>query len=167
MKKNVLITGGSHAEIPLIDALHRLGYTVVSTGLNKDGLGHKVADIYDPADFSDKAEMLNLARKYDICGVVSGCNDFAYLSSAYIAETLGFRGYDRMNTAELIHHKDAFRQLQKDCGVRYPGFKVCRSLDDLPAICNALNLPVVVKPTDLTGGKGVEVCHTWDAVEKQ
>lgn len=165
MMQNVLITGGSHAEIPLIDALHRLGYTVISTGLNRDGLGHREADIYEPTDFSDKARMLELARHYNVCGIISGCNDFAYLSAAYVAEQLGLRGYDEMGTAEQIHHKDTFRQLQRNCGLRYPHFVVCEHLDDLSTVRNTLKLPVVVKPTDLTGGKGVEVCHTWDEVE--
>lgn len=164
---NILITGGSHAEIPLIDALHTLGYTVISTGLNKDGPGHEIADIYAPADFSDKDEMLRLAKKYDISGVISGCNDFAYLSAAYVAGQLNLKGYDVMSTAALIHHKDEFRTLQKDCGVRYPEFVVCENMSDLRIVKEHLSLPVVVKPVDLTGGKGVEICFTWEDVEKQ
>ncbi len=164
---NVLITGGSHSEIPLIDALHKLGYTVISTGLNKDGPGHKVADIYDPADFSDRSEVLRLAKKYDITGIVSGCNDFAYLSAAYVAQELGLKGYDDMGTAIRIHHKDEFRALQAECGIRHPEFVVCGSMEDLLTVKEILSLPVVVKPVDLTGGKGVKVCHSWKSVEKQ
>ena len=167
MKQHVLITGGSHSEIPLIDALHELDCTVISTGLNKDGPGHRVADIYEPADFSNKEEMLKLAERYEIVGIVSGCNDFAYLSSAYVADHFGLNGYDRMLIAMQIHHKDAFRQLQKESGVRFPEFVVCESIGDLPIVKEKLSLPVVVKPVDLTGGKGVEVCHSWEAVEKQ
>lgn len=167
MISNVLITGGSHAEIPMIDVLHKLGYNVISTGLNKNGPGHKVADIYEPADFSDKEEMLRLAEKYNINGIISGCNDFAYLSAAYVAAQLGLKGYDEMATATLIHHKDKFRQLQKECGIRHPAFMVCGDIDDLTSARNVLKLPVVVKPVDLTGGKGVEVCCSWDAVKKQ
>jgi biotin carboxylase len=44
---------------------------------------------------------------------------------------------------------------------------VCESKDDLSTVQTSLKLPVVVKPVDLTGGKGVEVCHSWEAVEKQ
>ena len=167
MKENILITGGSHAEIPLIDALHQLGYNVISTGLNKSGPGHKAADSYEPGDFSDKEEMLKLARKYNVSGIISGCNDFAYLSAAYVAAKLGLKGYDKMGVAEMIHHKDAFRQLQKECGVRFPKFHTCKSLDDLSYVQDVLKLPVVVKPVDLTGGKGVEVCFTWESVKKQ
>lgn len=167
MKKNVLITGGSHSEIPLIEALHELGYFVISTGLNREGPGHQLADVYEPADFSNREAMLALGKKYHIAGVISGCNDFAYLSAAYVAQHMGLKGYDDMEKAMMIHHKDSFRQLQKECGVRYPEFVVCRSVEDIPAARAVLRLPVVVKPVDLTGGKGVEVCCTWESVEKQ
>lgn len=164
---NILITGGSHSEIPLIDSLHTLGYTVISTGLNKDGPGHRIADIYAPADFSDKEKMLELAIKYDISGIVSGCNDFAYLSAAYVADQLSLKGYDDIPSSTLIHHKNEFRELQKDCNIRYPEFVVCNSIADISIVIERLSLPVVVKPVDLTGGKGVEVCYSWEAVERQ
>lgn len=140
---------------------------MISTGLNKTGPGHKVADIYEPADFSDREEMLRLAKKYSISGIISGCNDFAYLSAAYVASRLALGGYDEMEAALLIHHKDAFRQLQKDCGVRHPEFVICKNIHDLSLVSNTLKLPVVIKPVDLTGGKGVKVCSTWEAVKKQ
>lgn len=111
--------------------------------------------------------MLKLAERYDIHGIIAGCNDFAYLSAAYVAERLKLNGYDRMPVAELIHHKDAFRQLQKESRVRYPRFVVCKSSDDISVAKKSLSLPVVVKPVDLTGGKGVEVCHSWEEVEAQ
>ena len=167
MAYNVLILGGSHAEIPLIESLHKLGYTVISTGLNRDGLGHKLADVYEAADFSDKIEMIKIAQKYAVIGVVSGCNDFAYLSAAYVAGQLGLGGYDSMPTATRIHHKDAFRIMQKECGIRYPKFAVCDSIDNLEDLKKSMTLPVVVKPIDLTGGKGVEICYSWEAVKKQ
>ena len=161
MKKNVLITGGSHAELPLIDALHRLGYRVVSTGMNTDGLGHKAADCYVPADFSRPEAVLALAKEQEVCGIVSGCNDFAYLSTAYACERLGLPGHDRLAAAEQIHHKERFRAVLRRCGLPFPDFRLLEYLADLEAAKAALRLPVVVKPTDLTGGKGVAVCRDW------
>ena len=167
MENRVLVTGGSHAEVPMIEALHKLGYVVITTGLNKDGLGHKIADIYEPNDFSNKAEMLRLAEKHSISAIVSGCNDFAYLSAAYVAEQLNLGGHDDIQTATAFHHKNSFRTLQKECGINYPDFVVINGISELQAAKNQLRLPVVVKPTDLTGGKGVGVCQTWDQVEEQ
>ena len=51
--EQILVAGGSHAELPLIEALHRMGYAVITTGNNQDGLGHKASDLYVQGDFSD------------------------------------------------------------------------------------------------------------------
>lgn len=164
MKKTILITGGSHAEIPLIDAIHRLGFRVLSTGMNTDGLGHKLSDIYVPTDYSDKEEVLDLARRFEVSGIISGCNDFAYLSTSYACEVLGIGGHDNVKTAELIHHKNEFRFVLKKNNLPHPKFKVCNNKRDIEAAKTELKLPVFVKPTDLTGGKGIAVCYDWNQV---
>ena len=74
---SVLITGGSHAEIPLIESIHKLGYQVISTGLNQSGLGHLEADRYIKGDFSDNKFVEQIAKENHVVGIVSGCNDFA------------------------------------------------------------------------------------------
>ncbi len=165
--KTVLITGGGHAEIPLIDALHTLGYRVVSTGLNADGLGHRRADFYAPADFSDPEAVLALAREHQVCGIVSGCNDFAYISAAHACLALGLGGHDAPAIAETVHHKDAFRALLRELGLPCPSFALCASIEELAAAEKKLSLPIVVKPTDLTGGKGVAVCSSWEQARRQ
>ena len=155
MKNTVLITGGSHAELPLIDALHRLGYHVISTGMNTDGLGHRQADLYIPADFSDRETMLALARKHRVAGIVSGC------------EKRVLPVHDPVSAAETVHHKDAFRRLLRSLGLPCPAFRLCKSIDELQEAEGSLKLPVVVKPTDLTGGKGVAVCRSWQQAQEQ
>lgn len=164
MQKKVLITGGSHAELPMIDALHRLGYYVISTGTNDDGLGHKEADEFIHGDFSDKEFITRIAKENGVSGIVSGCNDFAYISTAYACEKLQLGGHDSYETATIVHHKNRFRKVLKDSGCRYPAFRTFSKKEELLACKDSFMLPLVVKPTDLTGGKGVMICQTWDEV---
>lgn len=166
-KGNVLVTGGSHSEIPLIDALHSMGYNVITTGLNRDGLGHRKAERYIEADFSDKSAVLAIAEEFDVVGIVSGCNDFAYLSTAYACERLGFRGHDTYDTACRFHHKDSFRRTLQEEDLPCPSYVICHDASDITYARHKLRLPVVVKPTDLTGGKGVCVCRDWSVVERR
>ena len=159
LKDAVLITGGGHSELPLIEALHRLGYRVISTGMNRDGLGHKEADVYIPADFSDGEAVLSIAEENHVCGIVSGCNDFAYISAAYACARLGLPGHDAPEKAAQVHHKNRFREVLRTNGLPCPGFRLCGSAEEAAAVQKELRLPLVVKPTDLTGGKGVSVCR--------
>ena len=57
-QNKLLLLGGSHAEIPLIQAAQALGWFVITTGNNRDGLGHPHADKTVFADFSDKEAIL-------------------------------------------------------------------------------------------------------------
>ena len=80
-KKKMLLLGGGHAEIPLIQAAQSLGWYVITTGNAREGLGHPYADKNVFADFSDKDAMLELAKSEGVQAVCSGCNDFALLST--------------------------------------------------------------------------------------
>jgi biotin carboxylase len=156
----ILIVGGSHAEIPLIDAAHALGLHVTTTGNQPQGLGHVRADDYVAADFSDREAIRSLAQRLGVVGVVSGCNDFALLSAAWAAEQLGLGGHDPFDTTVRIHHKDRFRELLDELGIPTPASGVVRGPDEAVEVCRRIGFPVIVKPVDLTGGKGMTVCRS-------
>lgn len=156
--KKLLLLGGSHAEIPLIQAAQALGWYVITTGNNRDGLGHPYADKNVFADFSDKEAMLALAKAEGVQAVCSGCNDFALLSTVYVCEKLGLPGHDSYATSLEIHHKDKYRALATRLGIPTPRALVIRNSADFEAAItgnNALAFPIIVKPVDLTGGKGI------------
>ena len=161
----VLVAGGSHAELPLIEALHRMGFAVITTGNNTEGLGHRAADSYVKGDFSDPEWVLHLAKQHAVRGIVSGCNDFSYLSAAYACERLGLPGHDALPLARRIHHKEQFRTLLEECGLPAPKHICIREAAELPSAAETLGFPLLIKPIDLTGGKGVKICG--DAAEMQ
>ena len=160
-QKRLLLLGGGHAEIPLIEAAKSLGYFVITTGNARDGLGHPYAHKNVFADFSDKEAMLALAREEKVEAVCSGCNDFALLSTAYVCEKLNLPGHDNYETSLQIHHKDKYRTLANRLGIATP--KVCtitretfaQGGEALHAQFEGLTYPLIVKPVDLTGGKGI------------
>lgn len=158
LMKKMLMVGGSHAEIPLIEAAHKLGYEVITTGNQAEGLGHPYADAYVKCDFSDRDAIYRLAKEQKVDAICSGCNDFAYLSTAYACEKLGLPGHDTYETALMLHHKDRYRHLAKELGIRTPNAYRCRSLEEMIRACGHMQFPVIVKPVDLTGGKGMMRC---------
>ena len=153
--KKLLLLGGSHAEIPLIKAAHELGWYVVTTGNNRDGLGHPYADKTVFADFSNKETMLELARSEGVQAACSGCNDFALLSTVYICEKLGLPGHDSFATSLQIHHKDKDRALATRLGIPTPQAKVVHNAQEFEDAIASFTYPIIVKPVDLTGGKGI------------
>ena len=155
LQKRLLLLGGSHAEIPLIKAAQEMGWFVITTGNNRDGLGHPYADKNVFADFSDKEAMLELAKRENVQAVCSGCNDFALLSTVYVCEKLGLPGHDSFATSIQIHHKDKYRALASHLGIPTPRAITVRNEQEFEAAISTLTFPIVVKPVDLTGGKGI------------
>lgn len=169
-KKKMLLLGGSHAEIPLIQAAQSLGWYVITTGNARGGLGHPYADKNVFADFSDKDAMLELARSEGVQAVCSGCNDFALLSTVYVCEKLGLPGHDSYATSLEIHHKDKYRALATRLGIPTPRAITIKVADtdsaegsaDFEAAIAQLTFPIIVKPVDLTGGKGIHRAASAD-----
>lgn len=154
MQKKILVAGGGYADIPMILSAKKLGLKVYTTGNRPDELGHKYSDEYIPADFSDRQAIADLCRMLGVDGVCPCCNDFSALSAAYAAEKLGLPGHDSVETLETLMHKDKFRKFCKLHGLPTPAWHSQTADEPLPRNLN-MRYPLIVKPVDLTGGKGI------------
>ena len=82
MQEKVLILNGSFSELTIINEAKKMGYYVVTTGNMPDLIGHKYADEYIPADYSDKEKVLQIVKENKIDHVISCANDFGVLTAA-------------------------------------------------------------------------------------
>jgi biotin carboxylase len=155
MKKTVLMLNTSHNDIRLIFALKEMGFYIIATGNTSGLIGEKYVDRYIQQDYSSKEEMLKLAENFEVDAVCSCCNDLGVLTSAYIAEKLGLPGHDSYENAVTLHHKDRFKQFARIHRINTP-LAECFS-NRKKAIEWAFNAeyPLIVKPTDLSAGRGV------------
>ena len=154
-KPRMLIAGGGYADIPLIHAAQSLGYHVITSGNRETDLGHRESDQYCPGDFSDPEDMLRIAREQNIDAICACCNDFSALSAAYVAEQMGLPGHDSFDTALMVHHKDRYRAFAEANGIPTPKAIGYSDLNSALGALDKLKLPVIIKPVDLTGGKGI------------
>jgi len=161
MKKKLLLLNGSHSEIPLIKAARKLGYYVITTGNNGSLVGHGYADEYHYADFSIKEDILALANELAIDRICACANDFGALSAAYVSEQLNLPGHDSYDVALTLHHKDKFKQFAQANHVTTPVATSFNHKHD--ALSTVFEFPVMVKPVDLTGGKGISRVDDMDS----
>lgn len=154
--KKILIAGGSHSDIPMIKAAKAAGFHTITSGNRSDDRGHQFSDEVHLEDFSNKEAVLALAKRLEIDAICSSSNDFSLISSAYVAEQLGLPGFDSYETTLTLHHKDRFRQLASQIGLPCPKARsFTAEAPFTPADIDGLSFPLIVKPIDLTGGKGV------------
>ena len=164
--KKLLLLGGGYAEIPLIKAAQKQGYYVITTGNQREGLGHNISDKFIEEDFSDKEKMLQLARDNHVSAICSGCNDFALLSTAYVAEQLGFKGHDSYETSLTLHHKDRYRSFAEKYNIATPKSVKCYRTEEIEILTETFTYPVIVKPVDLSGGKGIKHCYNLEELKE-
>lgn len=160
-RRKILILNGSFCELPIIQKAKELGKYVVTTGNAPSLIGHRYADEYIPADYSDKEKILELVREKHIEGIISCANDFGVLTAAYVAEKMGWPGHDKYETAKLLHHKNLFKQYVYQHGIPAP-HSYC-PIDEKDALdyIEKIEYPIIVKANDLTGGKGIRRANTY------
>lgn len=152
--KRVLVLNIRHNELRMIQGLKELGYYVIGTGGVPGLIGEKYVDEYIQADYSNKELILQMAIDHKIDRICACCNDFGVLTAAYVAEKLGLPGHDTYANAMTIHHKDKFKAFAKAYNLQTP---IAQYFDDIDIAKDQIKeeYPLIVKPIDLTGGKGV------------
>lgn len=163
--RSILLLGGSAQQVVAIEKARELGYRTVLCDYLPDNPGRRHADSFHLVSTTDRETVLEVARKEGVSGVVAYASDPAAPTAAYVAEKLGLPGVP-FGIAEAFCEKHLFRKF-----LRENGFNVPRSVAvDLGALRGAENLfglefPIIVKPTDSSGSKGVTVVDGPDGVE--
>ena len=162
----VLILGASHAELPMIQAARFLATRVDAAGLKSFGRTLDHLDSFYNVDYSkiDEVQSLINANSYD--AVLPGCNDFAAITCSELRSRGSIYRGDSLDTAQALHLKNRFRRLCAEFDIPSPKAVEVSPRDDLSIVGSVLSLPVIVKPIDLTGGRGITVVHDASRLAK-
>jgi len=153
--KRLLLLGGSRYILPVIEAAHKLGYYVITCDYLPDNIAHKYADEYCNVSIIDKEAVLEAAKKLNIDGVLSFACDPGVATAAYVAEQLGLPHSGSYESVSILQNKGRFRKFLADNGFRVPNAKGYTSVEEALGDVDYFNWPVIVKPTDSAGSKGV------------
>lgn len=157
--KKLLVLNGSHSDVPLIEAGKKLGFHVITTGSEPTFIGHHYADEYHRADFSDKQAILDLSRKLNIDAICSCANDFGAITASYVAEQMGLPGHDSYEITLTLHQKHRFKKFALANKISTPYAVSFLSPEEAYKV-DRLSFPLIIKPVDLTGGKGVSTVNS-------
>ena len=156
MDKNILLCDANFCTLPILKAIKNKGYRTSTVGSIKDDPAHALADESINIDYSDTDLLHRHVAENQYDGIVPGCNDRSYLSSALLAEKMNFPGFDNYETVLTIHYKDRFRSFAEQKKYPIPKAIVTQGQMDL------LKFPVLVKPIDSFSGKGINKAHNSD-----
>lgn len=154
--KKILLLGGSAQQVIAIETAKRLGYYTVLCDFLPDNPGQYTADKFYLVSTTDKEAILEVALAEKIDGILAYASDPAAPTAAYVAEQMHLPG-SPYASVEILCKKDAFRQFLSENGFCTPKAKGYRDIRTAAEdICGGVfRLPVIVKPVDSSGSKGV------------
>jgi len=155
MSKRLLLLGGSRYALPVIEAAHKLGIYVITCDYLPDNIAHKYSDEYCNVSIIDKDAVLEAAKKLHIDGIMSFACDPGVVTAAYVAEQLGLPSCGSYESVCILQNKDRFRAFLTEHGFTVPVAKGYTDIAEAVVDAGRFNWPVIVKPTDSAGSKGV------------
>lgn len=149
-----MVLGAGSNQVPMIRAAVAAGCRVVTVDNIPDNVGHRYS--HDAVDCStvDRTGVLEVARRLAIDGITTCASDVATPTVGYVAEALGLAG-PSYGVAACMSNKALFRSFQRGAGLPAPGFCVGETFEEIEGPVRALTLPVVLKPVDTSGSRGV------------
>lgn len=151
--KTIMILGGGPNQLPLLEAARARGYRIVLCDYQANNPGRVYADEFYRVSTLDVEAVVQTARAHRPDGIITN-SEPAMQVAAYAAQALGLP----CNPPEMIaalSRKDLFRALLTEKGVPVPRVRYADTPEDAQTALYTLRLPVMVKPVDSSGSRGV------------
>lgn len=154
-QKRLMLLGGLRYLKPVIDAAHKQGYYVITADYLPNNIAHKWSDEYCNVSIIDKEAVLREAQRLQIDGIMSFACDPGVVAASYVQNKMGLPSFGPFESVEILQNKDKFRAFLAKNGFNVPQAKGFDSVEAAMEEIYWYPWPVIVKPTDAAGSKGV------------
>ncbi len=154
-QKKLMLLGGLRYLLPIIEEAHKLGVYVITADYLPNNIAHKYSDEYVNVSIIDKEAVLKAAQELKIDGILSHAVDPGVTTAAYVAEQMGFPFQCSYEAACILQDKSRFRAFLAENGFNCPKAKGYSDAESALKDVDYFNWPVIVKPVDSAGSKGV------------
>lgn len=158
--------GGLRYLIPVIEAAHKLGIFVITCDYIPDNIAHKYSDKYINASIIDKEAILKIAQEEQIDGIMSFAVDPGVVTAAYVAEKMNLPHSGSYKSVSILQNKHLFRKFLEDNDFNVPKSRGYYNYIDALKDKDYFTWPVIIKPVDSAGSKGVTRVDTVEDLER-
>jgi isopentenyl diphosphate isomerase/L-lactate dehydrogenase-like FMN-dependent dehydrogenase/biotin carboxylase len=155
--KTILIIGGGLLQCPIIETARSMKLKTVVADMNLEAPGFEFAHSKITMSTKDIEGMVREAKKFaesePIHAVITAGTD-ASMTVAAVANALNLPGI-RFKDAEAASNKIKMRKRLKEFNVPIPEFAAIWNIQDARDALEYLNFPLVMKPADNMGARGV------------
>lgn len=167
-QKKLLLLGGSAQQVVAIRSAKEMGYYTVLCDYLPDNPGQYVADKYYNASTTDVEAVYEIAKAEQVDGILAYASDPAALPAALVADRLGLPT-NPPEAVRILGVKHEFRRFLQEQGFACPRFHTFSPSDEIRGVEDAVKgfrFPIVVKPTDSSGSKGVTKLESTFGLEE-
>ena len=158
--KRLLVLGAGRGQVGLYKAAREMGiHTIAGTMPDNNPPGIALADEVCYMNIARPEEVAEKAASLKLDGVATCCMDTGVPALGKVCDRLGLTGLTE-HAAILCGDKLRMKRAFQEYGVSTARFCEISSEADLKEALQTLNLPVVIKATDLQGSNGIYICRT-------
>jgi biotin carboxylase len=153
-ERTLLFLGASISQRPAIKHARAAGYRVVAVDGDPNAIAFGDTDVAEVVDFTDVERVTAVAARLHVDGVLAISTDRAVVPAAAVAAALGLPSIG-VEVAERFTNKAVMRSRLAEAGIAQPRSRVITSSDDVDVALAALTMPLVLKPADSGGQRGL------------
>lgn len=161
--KKLAIIGASYLQEPIVRKAKEMGIYTICFAWREGATCADICDKFYPVSIIDKEQVLEICQKEQIDGITTIASDTATITVNYVASRMGLIS-NPVEYSEIYTNKYKMRRCLMDNGVPSPRFALADSADTTPFA--SFQYPLIVKPTDRSGSRGVEKVETPERLEK-
>ena len=161
--KKLAIIGASYLQNPLIEKAKSMGLETHVFAWECGDVGEKTAHYFYPISIVETEEILKKCKSIGIDGICTIASDLAAVTVNYVANHLGLP-CNSPSCAEKSANKHKMRKAFEAGGDPSPKSILVHSMADLENI--SLRYPVIVKPTDRSGSRGITKLETPEGLQQ-
>lgn len=163
--KTLLILGAIESFCDLILDVRQMGIQTIVCDYYPDAPGKKLGDISYDLSTTDVESMVQVAEKHHVDGVICAFSDRNIPTCYEVAKRLDLPTFYTQKVIETLTDKIKMKAHFKRHGFPILNYKIitdCFTDHDF----SDFDFPVIIKPVDSSGSKGVFVCESPEDVRK-
>ncbi|MDU2196910.1 MAG: ATP-grasp domain-containing protein [Peptostreptococcaceae bacterium] len=164
--KKILVVGAGNLQVNTIKLIKELGYYCIAIDGNQNSIGFKFCDEYEVIDVLNVSACVEYAKSKKIDGVTTTSATITLPAVSAIAKELGLIGINS-EVVDVLRDKYKIKKKLFDYGCNIYGYFGEVSTEKLyHELKNNITYPVVIKPSDGSGSKGISIVYDENNLSK-
>ncbi len=163
--RTLLMLGAGPDQLPAYREARQQGYRLVAVDQKADSPGAALADVFLPISTRDADRIVAALDGDRPDGIVTTATDAALGTHRELAIHYGLAYQPAARAVRASMDKTFFRDVLAECGLNTYRWVSDTDQERAAKLARDLPLPMVVKPTDASGGKGITLVTEWAGLE--